>query len=415
MAIDATTIWEFRATNGAAGNGGGYANLDPGTSVDYSDQNAAQLTINDGATAGIGNTTLTSAGGGFTAAMVGNVIQLLTGTNLLDGWYQITAFTNGNTVTLDRAPDDGVGGVSGADGKVGGAIDILTDAFLEQCVAGNTVYIKDDGAMVLGEALEVENDGTSALPITVDGYKTSRGDNPTGGDRPVITCAANAFTFDDYWHIRNLDFTITTATGVKIDTGGVIVNCKSQNTSGSAGRYAYYLGQAGFACGCEGISDSGSAFKTTGGALIACYAHDSDKAYLTSNTQTAFFGCIADTCTTTGIDCASWTGTKVINCTIYNCGVGIAGTTAKNCIFLNNIIDACTTGASWSSEIKSNWWDYNCWNNTADVSNVTKGDNSVTGDPGMANPGAGDFTVTTADANVHNKALDVGDLTGATV
>jgi hypothetical protein len=117
MAIDATTIWEFRATNGSATNG-----LNPGTSVDYSDQNSSQLSLTDCATSGIGVTTLTSATGGFTAAMEGNVMYLHTGTNLTDGWYQITGYTDTNTIALDRAPDDGVGGVSAGDCEVGGAL-----------------------------------------------------------------------------------------------------------------------------------------------------------------------------------------------------------------------------------------------------------------------------------------------------
>jgi len=89
-----------------------------------SDEAEFILSITDGATAGIGITILTSANGGFTEAMVDKYIYLSSGTNLTIGWYQITGYTNTNTVTLASAPDDGVGGVSGASGKIGGTIDV---------------------------------------------------------------------------------------------------------------------------------------------------------------------------------------------------------------------------------------------------------------------------------------------------
>ena len=95
MAVDSTTIWEIRA-DGSPTNGGGFADLDPGTSVDYSQQASAQLGVSDAATDGAG-TGVSSVTGGFTAAMVGNVMYL-SGTS--EGWYQITAYTDTNNVTV---------------------------------------------------------------------------------------------------------------------------------------------------------------------------------------------------------------------------------------------------------------------------------------------------------------------------
>ena len=83
MALAATTVWEVRST-GNDNNGGGY-NTAAGT-TDYSQQNSPQLGLTDLATPGAGSTTLTSAVGGFTAAMVGNIIQILSGTNFTAGF-----------------------------------------------------------------------------------------------------------------------------------------------------------------------------------------------------------------------------------------------------------------------------------------------------------------------------------------
>ena len=139
-AIDAGTVWEMRAS-GSTSNGGGFFNRDPGTSVDYSQQDAGALTAGDGTTSGIGVTTFTSVTGGFTGAMAGNVTRLISGNNLVPGWYEITSVSDGNTVFLDRAPDDGVGGVDTVSFTVGGAFDLgaaaTDDEFFEQLIPGN--------------------------------------------------------------------------------------------------------------------------------------------------------------------------------------------------------------------------------------------------------------------------------------
>ncbi|MHA2136255.1 MAG: right-handed parallel beta-helix repeat-containing protein [Candidatus Thorarchaeota archaeon] len=421
MAVNAATIWEFRATNGSATNGGGYANLNPGTSVDYSNQNASELTINDGATAGIGNTTLTSAGGGFTAAMAGNVIYLQTGTNLTDGWYQITVVTDTNTVTLDRAPDDGVGGVSGADGEVGGALDILTDTFLDDTnviVAGQTIYIKNDGTMTLTGNIAVTNAGLNTTLIKIEGYNSSRGDDPTGTNRPLIVCGANTFGISGaYWQFKHLRLTTTEASGVSLGAYTFVFNLASNNSSGTAGRYAFGTGSIANWYGVDGQSANGVALRIGGSqtVVLSSYFHDSTNGITTGGNRLTVAKCVIDTCTNHGISLSVRDDQVIIQNTIYNCGTGIDGSTgAYNCLILNNIIDACTTGVSWGTSYTSVVLDYNCWDNTTDTSNVTKGDNAVTGDPSMTDPANGDFSIPSS-SNCVDAALDAGDYTGATV
>jgi hypothetical protein len=418
MAVDATTIWEFRATNGSATNGGGFADLDPGTSVDYSNQNGSELTINDGATAGIGNTTLTSAGGGFTAAMAGNVIYLQTGTNLTDGWYQITVVTDTNTVTLDRAPDDGVGGVSGADGEVGGALDILTDTFLDDTdiiVPGQTIWIKNDGTMTLTGAISTTVAGTDALVITIEGYNTSRGDNPTFTNRPLIAAGANTFEFTAanrvYKHFR---VTTTSQDGFEPNGGQVVrcINISVNNSSGTANRYALKPSIGFFGTGLDLQSTNGRCVYLYG-VIHSSYLHDSNTGWYAIGATARAISCVIDTCTT-GADINTRDGETFINCTIYNCTTGVSGTTGNALTMLNNIIDGCTTGVTWSSVFGNNFLDYNCWDNGTDTNNVSKGNNAVTGDPSMTNPAAGDFSIPNS-SNCVDVALDAGDLTGATV
>lgn len=190
MALAATTVWEVR-TSGSDDNGGGYKS-DAGT-TDYSQQDAAQLTVTDGATSGIGATTLTSATGGFTAAMVGDMVHLYSGTNLTDGWYEITAYTNTNTVTLDRAPDDGVGAASAIDVKVGGCFATpgrLGKTLLSHAVTGMRAWIKA-GTYTLSTSTDGPGGpfdlGSVAASLVIEGYESTRGDL---GTAPVLNAGA---------------------------------------------------------------------------------------------------------------------------------------------------------------------------------------------------------------------------------
>lgn len=109
MAISGYTDWDIR-TGGSDTNGGGFNTNSAGT--DYSQQTSAQLSLSDGVCTG--GTTLESTTGGFTAAMVGNVVYLSSG----PGWYEITGYTDTNTVTIDRnGPTD-----SGMTVNVGGSL-----------------------------------------------------------------------------------------------------------------------------------------------------------------------------------------------------------------------------------------------------------------------------------------------------
>lgn len=398
-AINAGTLWEFRPANGAADNGGGFADLDPGTSVDYGNQNSPELVINDGATAGIGNTTLTSAGGGFTAAMAGNIIYLQTGTNLVDGWYQITVFTDTNTVTLDRAPDDGVGGVSGADGNVGGALDIFTDAFLDNTtliVPGQTIYVKNDGTMTLTGHISLVNDGTTALPINIIGYNATRGDNPTVNDRPLMAAGANNSNFDDYWLIKNFRFTATSQSGLRVDIGGIIHNCHANNSSGISNRSAI-VQVAGEVILCEAQSVNGYAIGLNGDAVVVknCYLHDSAIGVWNNGRDNCqFIANIISDCAV-GISDAGVSGAHSIlitQNTFYNGTTGLSINDGFSFVVTDNIFHTFTNGAAWTTEQLSNFFDNNCWYN-ASVSNVTKGDHAVNADPLLTDPANDDFTL----------------------
>ena len=176
MSLSASTNWEVRATGSSDTNGGGFFNRVSGTSVDYTRQASAQLTLGDLACAN--STTLTSATGGFTAAMQGNLIQVASGTNFTPGFYEVVAFTNANTVTLDRNPTNG-GAATGGTGSLGGALATLAKAF-GGGVTGNTFWVQQGTyPLTTPPAPPV---GTYGSPTSIIGYKAARGDGDAAPD-----------------------------------------------------------------------------------------------------------------------------------------------------------------------------------------------------------------------------------------
>lgn len=204
-ALPFDAAWELRTT-GDDDNGGCYDTGGSGT--DFSQQDAAQLSLTDLATSGIGVTTLTSVTGGFTAAMVDNCIQIRSGTNVTACatggacFYEITVRTDTNTVTLDRAPDDGVGGISGGSGDVGGALASPGKA-AQAMVGGNTVHHKSGTYTITSTSSNISGGvvippaGASDTAITRwIGYETTREDD---GVKPKIIAdgvITNAVLFD---------------------------------------------------------------------------------------------------------------------------------------------------------------------------------------------------------------------------
>lgn len=166
-AIPATTVWEVRTT-GAATNGGGYSS----GGTDYSQQNAAQWTVADAVTAG--TTTITSATASFTSAIVGNVCYVAGGTgSITAARYHVDAYVSATEITMDRFT--GLTAGTGVTLNCGGALNHPATAF-PAVVAGNTVWVQA-GTYNRSENLLTSANGSTGLPIQVNGYTSSRGDS----------------------------------------------------------------------------------------------------------------------------------------------------------------------------------------------------------------------------------------------
>jgi|TARA_R100000149_G_scaffold31449_1_gene12086 hypothetical protein len=249
MAITADAQWWIR-TDGNDLNGAGFDSTIGGYGTNYSDQAAAQLTLTDLATSGAGSTTLTSSTGGFTSAMVGNAIQIVSGTNVTNGYYFVTGYTSSNSVTVDRAPDNGGGGISSGNGKLGGAwaspefvIGTAATTTPSPLVAGNTVNIRGSGT-----------DNPSSPDYTFSTYRQLTSGTTNNyikfvgyNGRPHIRGAHNLIIYNttDHWY-SNLKFSAGSSSFAN-NYGHVqdciITNCVfDQNGYGGIGaqpRYAY--------------------------------------------------------------------------------------------------------------------------------------------------------------------------------
>ena len=305
--------------------------------------------------------------------------------------------------------------------------DFITD--YEGGQASGDVYYFKAGTYTMGEDVYGQADATAAEPVrligvlsgtTNEGANVATTDWATAGDRPVFAMGAYFIFMRNYHMIFNIDFTGTDVFIHDQEKYATAFNCKSYNSSGTPNRAAFYMGDDNCAyVGCEAQSDAGYGIQNIGGhwcRAVACDIHDSVVGIQT-DIVTNIVGCVIDTCSTYGIEVGSYSGCLLYNNSIYNCGTGVYGTTGGGNVFVNNIIDACTTGANWTTDTPSNLWAYNCWDNTTDrtnVTGVTNGFGRVTADPGMNNPAGRDFSIDTAD-NADNVGLDAGDLAGATV
>jgi hypothetical protein len=308
MALAAATVWEVRTTGNNA-NGGAFVTGASGT--DRSQQAAAQIAYTDLVLAT--TTTLTSALNPFSAAEVGNILNITGGAGFTTGWYQIVSVSV-VTATIDRV--GGTLGSTGGTGNLGGALATPTQA-ITNMVGQNTVWIKKD--TYLQTVTQTPPAGVVGTPTAIKGYNVTRGDLEGSADfsnHPSLKAdnvTARIVTIDNaYVHMRNL--VLDGGTGAskpdRAETGSgdyrLWSNCQAKNCtdrgflsqgSGSvyvrcqvtalvAGATSCFYTDAGAASyiGCTAIASAGMGFYMAAGATyVACIASG-----LTGGTNSGF-------------------------------------------------------------------------------------------------------------------------------
>jgi len=300
MALPSTFVFEVRTTGNDA-NGGAF-DPNPGTGVDYSVQDAAQLILSDANATG--TTNLNSATGGFTSNMVNNGLQI-TGGTLTAGLYVIKAFVDGNDVTLDRTPGTG----SGSSLRVGGAFASLGQ-FGNFQTAGNICYIKkgnydfSNSVNVAGGRFNLTVNGSATTPTIIVGYNTNRTlwNTDTG---PTLRPSSNSMIVIDnnngsQFFVRNLFFdnlTFTNCTAWRNNNGTSSMNdCQFKNPFTTA--VADFFGES---------------------HIVNCYVNGAATGFALYQNSSECEFCVADSCTSFGFDDNGVAGGRHIFCIAKNC------------------------------------------------------------------------------------------------
>lgn len=367
--------------------------------TDYSQQDAAQLHLLDGAM-GAGLTTLTSAGGGFTAAMIGNVLYINAGAGFTVSRYQIVGWNTGNSIELDRTAAAG-GGVAG-DVYVGGAYNFHgggSTFITTHVVAGNTVHV-GPGDYTPTAALGVQA-GTATAAVKVIGYHSTRGDTPTGDDRPHVT--GRQYNANGYSFHANLRVTFG-GNGAIVSNQGwcLFYNCLATQTTVAAGQHAFTLANYDVAVGCEavtaGTGNSRCFYVPTSSFCIGCYAHDAPEGFVLANTGAACFLCVADTLSNYGYYLGT-TACLVVNCSAYACLYGVYASNSAMMAVINCAFEGCTTDI-WNNQAATqehNYTVHNCCGGVTPFRNVLNYIGNLLQVPGFQDPAAGDFSVRKLD------------------
>lgn len=324
MAFAASVVWDVRTT-GSDANGGGFDPTSGVPGTDYSQQDAAQITYTDMVIDGTTNTKFTSAGNPVTAAHVGNIINVTSGTGFTVQRVQILSQVAG-VATCDKSL--GTLGSTGGNGKLGGAVaSPAIPAGL--MIAGNTVFVKSGAYTISSGSSNVANGvlsvsvGNDSLFTGIVGYDSTRTITNTDSTYPVLTASAissvsivkNTNTFSCL-RIRNIQVNGASLSSIVAfegtTTGTTWERCKASNST--------------------------TGFKT-GGIANKCFASACGTGFTGGITQ---LGCQADACTVVGFLPAAGT---TEDCIASNCsgastdGFQITGQNngvVKNCTAYNN-------------------------------------------------------------------------------
>lgn len=424
MALAATIQWEVRTTGNAL-NGGGYKS-DAGT-TDYSQQDSAQLSVADADASG--TTNLHSTTGGFTAQMVGNVVQISGGT-LTPGFYEIAAYVDTNNVTLDTTPGTGTGSTA----KVGGALDNITP-ILAKPVPKNIVWIQS-GSYSLGATTDISAAGTTAGGwIRWRGYTGSRA-VATGTDRPLFSGSAST-AYEGLIKLSG-DYNILENVRVDhVDKGGNDTGIKASGTrcvvsNCHVSRFGYRgidLTTGATAVGCE-VTDSGGSSDSAiavyiSGRVLYNYIHDvtatTGAIYLESPTNAPVIGNVIDTPSAHGVNVYDGTSVILAN-SFYGCGTyGIRfydAVSQMGSICMFNVVEGSTSGGMRCQTDLSTWGatpvlDYNALYESTNYSQTPAGTNDVDlSATAFSGAASGDFAPTNASVKGITFAWPGGLTTG---
>lgn len=334
MSFLAGTVFEVQ-TGGSDNNGGGFATGASGT--DYSQQAAAQYALTTVTTSGINNVCLYS---GASADMVGNVLQIISGTNFTPGMYPIQSVVVGVSFTLDRncTTASGSGGVM----NIGGAFASPGKAAQVANISGNLIWVKA-GTYTLSTATPGAGGPVvlaTNIRIKMEGYTTTRGDR---AGRPSVNAGAipsvNIFAGSSngthaFVHMEANGNSQVGVSGFSLTNAAwMALDCYAKNCDqASAAGFSISTGNA-VRCGASACTIGFSCTST--GSMQRCWADACGIGFNTTAANTNINLCLATDCTGDGFN-GSNSGIVYVGCVAEgNAGDGfdISSTTNRCYLF----------------------------------------------------------------------------------
>lgn len=391
MALTATIVWEVRA-DGDDNNGGGY-DLGTGGGTDRSQQAAAHATLTTASVVNATTTKITVSAGDYTvlSSDVSNLVRIYGGTATA-GTYLITAVDTGaNTWTLDRSC--GTAGQTVV-AKMGGAkaslvsVTNMTTATVGWA-AGNTAWVRQDAGdyslAVEGWVSGGQRYQTGQYGNRIVGYKTTRGDRPTGTDLPKITATAstvNVLHLVTPTYISNLELDGGAQTsGSCVVTNGSAecvydnMRCSNFKVDGMQINGAYTIVMNSEIFSNASAAAFGMRGGASGGVFTGNWIHDLTVTAITLSTNWTITRNVISNCTGSGsFGIETHYLTTIEYNTIHNCGrhgMTPANTVALPQTIRNNLItDSGNDGTGYGIVgidfvPKSPHYDYNAFYNNA--------------------------------------------------
>lgn len=298
--------------------------------VNYSVQDAAQVSVSDAVANG--TTTVTSATAGFTGAHVGNVVKI--GST----FYDLVAVTNGTTIVVDAA----IGTASGLTLIIGGGFATPGGQAGVSTTASHICFMKA-GSYTIGNGTFNTAGNYVLQNMSIIGYDTNRTLNNTDANKPSWNAGADSLTmlwgYTTKKTYQNLKFANpsnhTNVTGFIVNADTIrIDNCIFDHVKGISFNNPYATIENCDFVSCmaaNGVTGNGSRYircLDNGGAGTIFLLGLASSAVDCLSINNAATGPI-----TTDHEC------YVLNCTVYNfpvTGNGIAlngeGSKAENCI-----------------------------------------------------------------------------------
>lgn len=343
-------------------------------SVDYSQQDAAILALTDFASTA--STTISTATGGVTPVMRGNILRLASGTGTpTAGWYEVVNTTNTNTLTADRVSGTYTAGV----GKVGGALSLGSsdDAVFELTVnstTATTIYFVKAATYTLGGTVSIAAAGNTNYWASIIGYSSRRNDSPLGASRPVFACGTAPFTIAAQWATYHMIFSgarTNSSSGTFICGSNQTFhyNCKFINsstaTNGAAMYSTSFYNKFVF---CEFLGLRGYSAWGPNDIFQGCYFHHSNSGIAT--TAEIVDSCLFEELITQAVSPFDAVGQVITNNTFYGAEnkLGTAITSAQSdAIIKNNIFYGYVTAINHGTNNSDIRLNNDFYNNTTDV------------------------------------------------